>query len=189
MELIGPKIVQPPQNKTPHIKPVELGGGAQWPSKPTITTPSESPGGVRKQSKTRQEQKPTAQRGGTGDDPEEEQSPPRPPPRGNGGGGGGEMAIMVVEMMMGMMMETTMMIKATMLRMMKIRRQSLRVKMGSNKMHQEEEVMETVNHHLILGVEMWDLGVKEDIEVKEEGKVGQVHKVHLVHKYLRAHKV
>ena len=88
-ELIGPKIVQPPQNKTPHIKPVELGGGAQWPSKPTTTTPSESTSGVRKQSKTRQEQKPTAGRGGTGDDPEEEQSPPRPPPRGNGGGGGG----------------------------------------------------------------------------------------------------
>ena len=88
-ELIGPKIVQPPQNKTPQIKPVELGGGAQWPSKPTTTTPSESTGGVRKQSKTRQEQKPTAGRGGTGDDPEEDQSAPRPPPRGNGGGGGG----------------------------------------------------------------------------------------------------
>ena len=26
-ELIGPKIVQPPQGKTPHIKLVELGGG------------------------------------------------------------------------------------------------------------------------------------------------------------------
>ena len=88
-ELIGPKIVQPPQNKTPYIKPVELGGGAQWPSKPTTTTPSESTGGVRKQSKTRQEQKPTAGRAGTGDDPEEEQSLPRPPPRGNGDGGGG----------------------------------------------------------------------------------------------------
>ena len=88
-ELIGPKIVQPPQNKTPHIKSVELGGGAQWPSKPTTTTPSESTGGVRRQSKTRQGQKPIAGRGGTGDDPEEEQSPPRPPPRGNGGGGGG----------------------------------------------------------------------------------------------------
>ena len=37
-ELVGPKIVQPSQGKTPHIKPVELGGGAQWPSKPTTTT-------------------------------------------------------------------------------------------------------------------------------------------------------
>ena len=46
-ELIGPKIVKPPQNKTPHIKPVELGGGAQWPSKPTTNTSSESTGGVR----------------------------------------------------------------------------------------------------------------------------------------------
>ena len=38
-ELIGPKIVQPPENKTPHIKPVELGGGAQCPFKPTTITP------------------------------------------------------------------------------------------------------------------------------------------------------
>ena len=45
-ELIGPKIVQPPQNKTPHIKPVELGSGAQWPSKPTTTTPSKSTSSV-----------------------------------------------------------------------------------------------------------------------------------------------
>ena len=28
-EPIGPKIVQPPQDKTPHIKPVELGGGVE----------------------------------------------------------------------------------------------------------------------------------------------------------------
>ena len=43
---------------------------------------------MRRQSK-RQEQKPTAGRGGTVDDLEEEQSLPRPPPRGNGDGGGG----------------------------------------------------------------------------------------------------
>ena len=29
-ELIGPKIVQPLQDKTPHIKPIELGGGGGW---------------------------------------------------------------------------------------------------------------------------------------------------------------
>ena len=71
-ELIGPKIVQPPQNKTPHSKPIELGGGAQWPSKPTTTTPSESTSGVRRQSSTRQGQKTTAGRGGTGGDQREE---------------------------------------------------------------------------------------------------------------------
>ena len=62
--------------------------------------------------------------------------------------------------------------------------------MGKDKMCQEEEeVMEVMNHHLIQGVEMWDLGVKEDIEVKEDEEVGQVHKVHQVHKDLRALKV
>ena len=66
-----------------------MGGGAQWPSKPTTTTLSESTGGMRRQSKTRQRQKPIAGMGGTGDNPEEEQSLPRPPPRGNGGGGDG----------------------------------------------------------------------------------------------------
>ena len=88
-ELVGPKIVQPPQGKTPHIKAVELGGGAQWPSKPTTTTPSKSPGNAVEQSPTKLSQKPTAGRGGTRDDQEEEQFPPRPPPRENGGGGGG----------------------------------------------------------------------------------------------------
>ena len=88
-ELVGPKIVQPPQGKTPHIKPVELGGGAQWPSKPTTTTPSKSPGNAVGQSPTKHSQKPTAGRGGNRDDQEEEQLSPRPHPRGNGGGGGG----------------------------------------------------------------------------------------------------
>ena len=88
-ELISPKTVQPPQGKTPHVRPVELGGGAQWPSKPTTTTSSKSPGSVVGQSPTKHLQKPTAGRGGTRDDQEEEQFPPRPPPRGNGGGGDG----------------------------------------------------------------------------------------------------
>ena len=84
---IGPKIVQPPQDKTPHSKPIELGGGAQWPSKPTTTTSPKSPGGVVEQSPTKWRQKPTAGRDGTRDDQEEEQFPPMPSPRGNGGGG------------------------------------------------------------------------------------------------------
>ena len=53
-ELIGPKTVQPSQGKTPHIKPVELGGGAQWPSKPITTSPSKSTGSVGGQSPTKQ---------------------------------------------------------------------------------------------------------------------------------------
>ena len=88
-ELVGPKIVQPPQGKTPHIKPVEFRGGAQWPSKPTTTTPSKGPGNTVGQSPTKLLQKPTAGRGGTRDDQEEEQLPPKPPPRGNDGNGGG----------------------------------------------------------------------------------------------------
>ena len=88
-ELIGPKIVQPPQGKTPHIKLVELGDGAQWPSKPITTTSSKSPGNVVGQSPTNFLQKPTAGRGRTRDDQEEEQFSPRPSPRGNGGGEGG----------------------------------------------------------------------------------------------------
>ena len=84
---IGPKIVQPPQDKTPHIKPVELGDGVQWPLKPTTTTSSKSPGSMVEQSPTKWRQKPTAGRDGTRDDQEEEQFPPGPPPRGNGGGG------------------------------------------------------------------------------------------------------
>ena len=88
---MGPKTVQPPQGKTPYIKPVEWGGGgrAQWPSKPTTTTSSKSPGSVVEQSPTKHGQKPTDGRGGTRDDQEDEQFLPRPPPRGNGGGGDG----------------------------------------------------------------------------------------------------
>ena len=147
-ELIGPKIVQPSQGKTPHIKPVELGGGAQWPSKPITTTPSKSTGSVGGQSPTKRRQKPTAGRGGTKDDQEEEQFPPRPPPRRNGGGGddgdgnggGGDddgdddddEDDDEEEDEEDKDTETT-----------------LRVKMGKNKMHQEEEVMEVMSHHLI----------------------------------------
>ena len=36
--------MQPPEGKTPHVKPVEVGGGAQWPSKPTTSTPSKDMG-------------------------------------------------------------------------------------------------------------------------------------------------
>ena len=174
-ELIGPKIVQPPRDKTPHIKPVELGGGAQWPSKPTTTTPSESTGGVRRQDKDKNQLLGGVELGMI--------------QRRNNHHPGlllegmvveevGEMVIMVVEMRMKVMVLR--------MRMMKIWKQSLRVRMGNNKMPQEDG---GVNRHLILEVEMWDLGVREDIEVKEDGEVGQVHRVHQVHKDLKAHKV
>ena len=39
-EPMGPETIQPPQGKKPHIKPFEMGGGAQWPTKPTTSTPS-----------------------------------------------------------------------------------------------------------------------------------------------------
>ena len=87
-KLMGPKLVQPPLGRTPYIKPVELGGGAQWPTKPVTTTPLKEPGNAGGQSPTKPSQKPTTGRGVTRDDQEEEQPPPRPPPRGNGGGGG-----------------------------------------------------------------------------------------------------
>ena len=43
-EFVGPKVVQPPGGKTPSVKPIELWGGAQWPSKPTTSTPSKHMG-------------------------------------------------------------------------------------------------------------------------------------------------
>ena len=40
-EPMGPKTIQPPEGKKPHINPFEMGGGgAQWPTKPTTSTPS-----------------------------------------------------------------------------------------------------------------------------------------------------
>ena len=175
-ELVGPKIVQPPQGKTPHIKPVELGGGAQWPTKPTTTTPSKSPGNAVGQSPTKLSQKSTAGSGGTRDDQEEEQFPPRPPPRGNSGGegggdgnggGGGDDDGDDDDEEEDKDDEDT---------------ETLTVKMGKNKMCQEEEVVEVMNHHLIQGVEMWDLEVEGDTEAKEDDEVGQVHRVYQVHR-------
>ena len=37
-EFVGPKVTQPLEEKTPHVKPVEVGGEAQWLSKPTTST-------------------------------------------------------------------------------------------------------------------------------------------------------
>ena len=175
-EPIGPKIVQPPQDKTPHIKPVELG-----------VEPSGHPN---QQPLLHQKVQVVwwdnlLQNGGK-----------------NQLLGGMELGMikrknnsclglllegMVVEEMVVMVMvvvEMMMEMKVMMMmrtKMTKILKQSLKVKMEKNKMHQEEEVVEVMNHHLIQGVEMWDLEVKGDTEVKEDDEVGQVHRVYQVH--------
>ena len=88
-ELVGPKVAQPPEGKTPSVKPIELGGGAQWPSKPTTRTPSKHMGSSGGQSPEKSTQGTFNARGrGNKNRQEEEQPPPRPPPRENGGNGG-----------------------------------------------------------------------------------------------------
>ena len=96
--------------------------------------------------------------------------------------------VVVMEMMIGMMIMMMMM-------MMMILKQLLRVKMEKIRMcllvevHQEETVMEVMDHHLTWGLEMW---VEGDIEVKEDEEIEQVHKMYQVcrdHRELRALRV
>ena len=100
------------------------------------------------------------------------------------------MEMMTIEMMK-MMMRMRM-------KMRKTQKQSLRVKAAKIQMHlvvvvyqenQEEEVVEVMDHHLIWGLEMWDLEVEGDIEVREDKEGGQVHRVHQMYKDLRALRV
>ena len=49
----------------------------------------------------------------------------------------------------------------------------------------QEEVVEVMDHHLIWGLEMWDLEVEGDIEVREGEEGGQVHRVYKDLKDLR----
>ena len=46
---VGPRLIQPPEGKKPHIKPIEVGGGPQWPSKPSTSTPVRGTGGTKGQ--------------------------------------------------------------------------------------------------------------------------------------------
>ena len=88
-EFVGPKVVQPPEGKTPHVKPIELGGGAQWPSKPTTSTPSKHTGSSGGQPPGKSTQGTFNVRGrGNKNEQDKEQPPPGPPPRENGGNGG-----------------------------------------------------------------------------------------------------
>ena len=63
-ESVGPKIIQPPEEKKPHIKPVEVGGGAQWPTKPTTSTPSKGTGSAGEQPPNKPTQGSSITRGG-----------------------------------------------------------------------------------------------------------------------------
>ena len=100
-----------------------------------------------------------------------------------------EMEEMVIVVMIEMMMEMMIMMMMRM-KMMKTQNQSLRVKVVKIQMHLEvevyqehqEEVVEVIDHHLIQGLEMWDLEVEGDIEVREDEEGGQVHRVHWVYR-------
>ena len=177
-ELIGPKIVQLPQGKTPHIKPVELGGvepsghlnqqpllhqniQVMWWDNPLQNfCQNQLFGGVELGMIKRKKNSclGTLLEGMVVE----------------------EVVVMVMVVVVEMMM--IMMRRRRRTKMMKMLKQSLKVKMRKNKMHQEEEVKEVMNHHLIQGVEMWDLEVEGDTEVKEDDEVGQVHRVYWVHR-------
>ena len=179
-ELMGPKIVQPPQGKTPHIKPVELGVEPsghlnqqpllhqkvqvmQWDNLLQNFHKNQLLGGVELgmiKGKNNCHLGPLLER----------------------------MVVMVMVVVMERRRRRRRRRKMT-----KILKQSLKVKIGKNKMCQEEEVVvEVMNHHLIQGVEMWDLEVEGDTEVKEDDEVGQVHRVYQVymgHRNLRSLRV
>ena len=87
-EFVGPKVIQPPEGKTPHVKPIELGlepnghlSQNKYPIQHTGSSGGQPPG--------------KSARGmfyvrgrGNKNGQEKEQPPPRPPPRENGGNGG-----------------------------------------------------------------------------------------------------
>ena len=189
-EFVESKVVQPPEGKIPSVKPIELGDGAQWPYKPTTSTLSKHMGGSGGQSLGKSTQGTFNARGRGNKNGQEEETTPHLDPLPEEMV---EMEVMVMvvmmEMMMGMMM---MMMRMTM--MMKPK-QLLRVKMEKTQMHllvkvhQEEMMVEVMDHHLIRGLEIWDLKVEGEIEVKEDKEGAWVYKVYQVykdHKDLRA---
>ena len=190
-EPMGPKVIQPPEGKKPHIKPVEVGGGVQWPSKPTTSTPLKDTSSIRGQLPRKSVQGTFNVRGSENGQAEEQPSP-RPPPKESGGGGGNgngggddgddddddeeeddEDADIVTESENGEDLNAP--------------------EVDVYQEHQEETVViEVMDHHLTQGLEIWDLEVEGDIEVKEDEEGGQVHKVYQVcrdHKDLRALRV
>ena len=96
---VGPQLIQPLEGKKPNAKPIKVGGGPQWPSKPSTSTPVRGTWGTKGQSAD----KPTKGVPSTGREEgnrsqREDQPPSRPPPKddrgggrsGNGNGGGGD---------------------------------------------------------------------------------------------------
>ena len=90
---MGPKVIQPPEGRNSILNQLRW-DGAQWPNKPTTSTPSKGTSSVGGQPprKPTQGSLVTRERG-IRDEQGEEQLPPRPPPRencgdeGNGNGG------------------------------------------------------------------------------------------------------
>ena len=183
-EPVGPKTIQPPEGKKHHIKPFEMGGGVQWPTKLTTSTPSKNTSSVGEQPPRKSAQGTFNVRGrGARNGKGEEQPLPRPPPKENGGGGGngngnggddGD---------------------------------------DDDEEEEDDEDTDTVNESENgedpdasgggrvpgapgggdgpppnPGVGMWDLEVEGGMEVKEDEEGGQVHRVYQVyrdHRYLR----
>ena len=159
------------------------GGRAQWPTKSTTSTLSKVTGRAGGQSPSKPTQGSSNIRGrGIRDEQGEEQPPPRLPPRENGRGGRNGNAGDDGDDDNDEDEDDE-------------HRKSLRVKVEKIQMHfkvemyqenQEEEVV-VMDHHLIQGLEMWDLEVEGDIEVREDEEGGQVHRVYRVYKDLRDH--
>ena len=177
-EPMGPKPIQPPEGKKSHIKPYEMGGGAQWATKPTTSTPSKDTSSTGGQPPRKSTQG-TFNVRGSRDRQGEEQPPPRLPPKENGRGGGNgnggddgdddddDDDVDEYD-------EDT---------------QSLRVKMVKIQMHLEDQEEEVMDHHPTQELEMWDQEVEGDIEVKEDGQVHRVYQVYKDHRDLRALRV
>ena len=84
---VGPQLIQPPEGKKPHVKPIEVGGGPQWPSKPSTSTPVRGTWGTKGQPPGKPTKGvPFTGRGEGNGNQEEDQPSPRPPPRNDGGG-------------------------------------------------------------------------------------------------------
>ena len=148
------------------MKPIELGDGAQWPSKPTTSTPSKHTGSSGGQPLGKSTQGTFNARGrGKKMNRRRNNSHLDPLPEKMV-----EMEVMVMVVMMEMMMGMMMM---RMMKIMKLK-QLLRVKVEKTQMHllvevhQEEMVADVMDHHLFQELEMWDLEVEGDIGIKED---------------------
>ena len=102
---IGPQLIQPPEGKKPHVKPIEVGGGPQWPSKPSTSTTVRGTGGTKGQPPDKPTKGvPSTGRGESNRNQREDQPQSRPPPKDDGEEAEMVMVRVVVEMVMMMMM-------------------------------------------------------------------------------------